>query len=136
MLLLTLTHQRCAGAPPGRVSNLHTHSRPHGLLFDGGCCARSRVEEEERPLVDTQLLSAPARMKRALTFWSRVVPILGAYKAVEVTSEILSDLPASVREKATDIGLPTSKDAEEALYEDSRSSTTGAASGWRGRSRS
>ena len=35
-----------------------------------------------------------------------------------MTSEILSDLPASVREKATDIGLPTSKDAEEALYEE------------------
>ena len=29
-------------------------------------------------------------MKRALTFWSNVVPILGAYKVVELTS---GDLP-------------------------------------------
>ena len=33
-------------------------------------------------------LSTPARVKRALTFYSKVVPILAAYKAAEVGAEV------------------------------------------------
>jgi len=29
-------------------------------------------------------LTGPQRIKRALTFWSRVLPILGAYKAADI----------------------------------------------------
>ena len=35
------------------------------------------------PLAEEAPLTGPQRAQRALTFWSKVVPILGAYKAVE-----------------------------------------------------
>ena len=73
--------------------------------------------EDERPLIDTQPLSGPARAKRAITFWSRVVPILGAYKAVEITSSVLADLPEEVRKQAAGLGLPTNAEEEEEVYQ-------------------
>ena len=42
------------------------------------------VEDAVDPLADEAPLTGPQRAKRALTFWSKVVPILGAYKAVEL----------------------------------------------------
>jgi len=51
------------------------------------------VQPEPLPLGDEAPLTPAARVKRALTFWGRVVPILGAYKVVEVAA----DLPAPLR---------------------------------------
>uniref|UniRef100_A0A7S2N3Z5 Protein kinase domain-containing protein n=1 Tax=Haptolina brevifila TaxID=156173 RepID=A0A7S2N3Z5_9EUKA len=42
--------------------------------------------DKPSPLMDEQPLTGPQRVVRALTFWSKVVPILAAYKAVEVTA--------------------------------------------------
>jgi hypothetical protein len=39
------------------------------------------VAPAEEPVGEEAPLTGPQRVKRALTFWSRVVPILGAYKA-------------------------------------------------------
>ena len=53
---------------------------------------------------------------RALTFWGRVVPILGAYKAVELSA----DLPAPVRLAVglTGLELPSSEEETEKAYEE------------------
>ena len=57
-----------------------------------------------------------AEIKRALTFWGRVVPILGAYKAVELSA----DLPAPVRLAVglTGLELPSSEEETEKAYEE------------------
>ena len=66
-------------------------------------------------LVDAPL-SPKERVVRALTFWGRVVPILGAYKAVELSA----DLPAPVRLAVglTGLELPSSEEETEKAYEE------------------
>ena len=44
-------------------------------------------DDEQNGPMDEAPLSAPARIKRALTFYGKVVPILAAYKAAEVRAE-------------------------------------------------
>jgi len=75
---------------------------------------------EAPELLDTAPLSPKARIVRALTFWSRVLPILGAYKAVEVGSELAQSLPEPLIGVAKASGLPVPADAESeaAAYED------------------
>jgi len=70
---------------------------------------------DEAALIDDQPLTAPARVKRALTFWGQVVPILGAYKAVELAQEYGESLPAGLAES---LNLPVTEEAAEAKYEE------------------
>merc|ERR1719171_2284965 len=58
-------------------------------------------EEAEDTLgfIDDKPLSAPQRVVRALTFWSKVVPILGAYKAAEVYGERTGKSEAEMEER-------------------------------------
>jgi predicted unusual protein kinase regulating ubiquinone biosynthesis (AarF/ABC1/UbiB family) len=49
--------------------------------------AAESVEEEALGFIDSKPLSGPERTARALKFWSKVVPILGAYKAAELQGE-------------------------------------------------
>jgi hypothetical protein len=74
---------------------------------------------EDAATIDTAPLSGPARVKRALTFWSRVVPILGAYKAVEVGSELAKTLPdaAVAAGKSAGAPLPANEEEAEELYQ-------------------
>ena len=46
------------------------------------------AEEEEELILNEAPLSGPARVKRALTFYSKVVPILAAYKVAEKKAEV------------------------------------------------
>ncbi|KAL1508727.1 hypothetical protein AB1Y20_004822 [Prymnesium parvum] len=83
---------------------------------------RASMDEEldeadgARPKMDTTPLNPVARVQRALTFWSRVVPILGAYKAVEVATDISSRLPEPLRDVLASTGVPTSDLEAEAKY--------------------
>ena len=52
---------------------------------------------------------------QALTFWSKVVPILGAYKAVDLSREYGESLPAGLAES---LNLPLTEEAAEARYEE------------------
>lgn len=52
---------------------------------------------------------------QALTFWGQVVPILGAYKAVELAQEYGERLPAGLAES---LNLPVTEEAAEARYEE------------------
>ena len=68
------------------------------------------------PSLEDAPLSPKERVVRALTFWGRVVPILGAYKAVELSA----DLPAPVRLAVglTGLELPSSEEETEKAYEE------------------
>lgn len=59
--------------------------------------------------------SCAAACTQALTFWGRVVPILGAYKAVELAQEYGEKLPAGL---ADTLNLPVTEEAAEARYEE------------------
>lgn len=78
------------------VAPLRAVAAPQMSLIDSITNVLKEAEqspEDEPPsssVVDDKPLSAPARVARALKFWSQVVPILGAYKAAE-----LSDAPES-----------------------------------------
>lgn len=50
------------------------------------------------PLDDEKPLSGPQRVVRALTFWSKVVPILAAYKAAELQSSSDEEAEAKYEE--------------------------------------
>jgi aarF domain-containing kinase len=53
---------------------------------------------EEMSFEDEQPLTGPQRIVRALTFWSKVVPILAAYKAVELRGGTEEELAAKYEE--------------------------------------
>ena len=57
------------------------------------------AEAEDTPLLDEAPLSVPQRVVRALTFWSKVVPILAAYKAVEVRADYVDEPEAETEKK-------------------------------------
>ena len=76
---------------------------------------RACTRMDEAALIDDKPLTAPARVKRALTFWSKVVPILGAYKAVDLSREYGESLPAGLAES---LNLPLTEEAAEARYEE------------------
>ena len=54
-------------------------------------------------ILDEQPLSGPQRAVRALTFWSRVVPILGAYKFAEVFGETTGKSDAEMEERYNEL---------------------------------
>ena len=60
--------------------------------------AVSGTTEDDVSFADEQPLTGPQRVVRALTFWSKVVPILAAYKAVELQGGSEAELEAKYQE--------------------------------------
>ena len=56
-----------------------------------GACVTRFTPATMSASFDDKPLTGPQRVVRAVTFWSKVVPILAAYKAVEVTGKDLSE---------------------------------------------
>jgi len=111
MLLLLLTNQLAGSAALHHASPTATRGQLHHYTPSPQMVSTLEIPaavEEEAPL------TGPQRVVRALTFWSRVVPILGAYKVAELALEYGDRLPESIRES---LSLPAAKD-EEQVYQD------------------
>ena len=81
----------------------HTHNNARVLLQPGMCALRACAD------------ACAVACTQALTFWGQVVPILGAYKAVELAQEYGESLPAGLAEA---LNLPVTEEAAEARYEE------------------
>ena len=83
--------------------SVHTHNNERVLLQPGVCALRACAH------------ACAVACTQALTFWGQVVPILGAYKAVELAQEYGESLPAGLAES---LNLPVTEEAAEARYEE------------------
>ena len=88
--------------PSVHAHSVHTHNT-RVLLQPGVCALRAWAH------------AYAAACSQALTFWGQVVPILGAYKAVELAQEYGESLPAGLAEA---LNLPVTEEAAEARYEE------------------
>ena len=88
--------------PSVHALSVHTHNT-RVLLQPGVCALRAWAH------------AYAAACSQALTFWGQVVPILGAYKAVELSLEYGERLPAGLAES---LNLPVTEEAAEAKYEE------------------
>ena len=71
MLVVTLA-SALALVPSGPLGRLPTTS--HATPTMAALAPEAEPAADDRPVMDTTPLSPVARVKRALTFWSRVVP--------------------------------------------------------------
>ena len=75
------------------------------------------AEEEDLGFIDDKPLTGPQRVVRALTFWSKVVPILGSYKVAEVYGEKTGKSAAEMESTYEDLHDWGSERLENAIKE-------------------
>ena len=79
--------------------------------------AVATADEEDLGFIDDKPLTAPQRVVRALTFWSKVVPILGSYKVAEVYGEKTGKSAAEMESTYEDLHDWGSERLENAIKE-------------------